>query len=44
MSNPILLSTQLNANFLNQYLGNDANKQLSYSGVDGAPNFSLNQI
>jgi len=44
MSNPILLTTQLNANFLNQYLGNDANKQLSYSGVDGAPNFSLNQI
>ena len=44
MSVAINDSGELSIYNLNQYLGADPEKQLHYSGVYGAPNFSLNQI
>ena len=44
MSVPINNNGELSISSLNQYLGADPDRQLYYSGVYGAPNFSLNQI
>lgn len=44
MSTPINSSGGLSCSYLNKYLGADENKQLQFTGVQSAPQFSLNQI